>query len=180
MAATRASLLAATSPDITASYPWVVTLGGALETTIGDYGVRAEVAHTLNMEYQAKDLGVAEADQTLFGVGIDLTYNELYTNLQLVQQWVEGSEDLLFTNKQAATLVFVLEYETFQGTITPAFYAAWDLGDNASYIRPRVLYKQSDHLTLDAGLEIFTGGEKTALGSFDANDQAYPSATISF
>jgi len=168
------------SPEVTASYPWVVTLGGSLETTLGDYGVRAEVAHTLDAEYQATDLNVVEADQTLFGLGVDLTYDALYANLQIVHQWVQESESLLFTGKQAATLVLVIEYETLRGTITPAFYAAWDLGDNAAYLRPRVLYKQSDHLTLDFGLHVFTGDQDTAFGSFDANDQAYVSAAISF
>jgi len=169
-------------PEITASYPWVTTLGGALETTLGDYGVRAEVAHTLNAEYQAKDLtvSVVEADQTLFGLGVDLTYDALYTNLQIVHQWVQGSDALLFTGKQAATLVFVLEYETLRGTLTPAFYAAWDLGDNAAYLRPRLQYKATDHLTVDAGLHIFTGEANTALGSFDANDQVYLLATVTF
>ena len=176
----RTFLLTSTDRDITADYPWVVTLGGAFETTVGDYGVRGEIAHTINAEYQAADLDVAEADQTLAGLGIDLTYDALYTNLQVVQQWVQQSTPLLFTRKQAATLVFVLEYETFQGTVTPAFYTAWDFGDNSAFIRPRVLYKESDHLTLDFGFHFFLGDKTTALGAFSANDQVYLMATLSF
>jgi hypothetical protein len=176
----RAALLSATSPEITASYPWLVTLGGEFETVVGNYGLRGEIAHTINAEYQGEDLTVAEGDQTLFGIGVDLTYDALYANVQLVHQWVQEAEPLLFTRKQAATLVFVLEYETFQGTVTPAFYAAWDLADNASYLRPRVLYKQSDLLTLEVGLDIFTGDEETALGTFGTNDQVYLLAIVSF
>jgi hypothetical protein len=168
------------SPEITASYPWVITLGGALETTLGDYGVRAEVAHTLGAEYQAADLSVVEADQTLIGLGVDVTLNAFYGNLQVVQQWVQEDSALLLVGKQAATVVATLEYEVLQGTLTPALFLAWDLGDNASYWRPRILYKQSDHLTLDLGLHVITGDEDTALGSFDAYDQAYLLATLSF
>jgi len=170
------------SPEITASYPWVVTLGGALETTLAGYGVRAEVAHTLNAEYQAADadLSVVEADQTLFGLGADLTLNAFYGNLQIVHQWVQEDTPLLLVGTQATTVVAKLEYEMLQGTLTPALFLAWDLGDNASFLRPRVLYKQSDHLTLDVGLHIITGDEKTTLGSFDANDQIYVLATVAF
>jgi len=177
---TRAFVLSGTSPEITASYPWVVTLGGSLETTLGDYGVRAEVAHTLNAEYQAADLSVVGADQTLFGLGADLTLNAFYGNLQIVHQWVQEDTPLLLVGKQATTVVAKLEYEMLQGTFTPALFLAWDLGDNASYLRPRVLYKQSDHLTLDVGLHLITGDEQTALGAFDGNDQAYLLATLSF
>ncbi len=181
--AVRAALLAA-NPEVRADYPWVVTLGGELETTLGDYGVRAEVARTLNAQYQGQapdgSITVFEADQTLVGIGADLTQDAFYGNIQLVQQWVEESGSLLFVGKQAATIVTTLQYDLLAGTLTPAFYAAWDLGDNASYLRPRVEYKVNDHLTVEAGLELFTGNKHTALGSFTANDQAYVMATIGF
>ena len=121
-----------------------------------------------------------QGDQTLMGVGVDLTRNAFYGNLQAVQQWVQEGADLLLVGKQATTLVMMLQYETLQGTLTPALYAAWDLGDNTSYVRPRVLYKATDHLTLDLGLHVITGNEDTALGAFHANDQAYLLATFSF
>jgi len=179
----RGALLAA-NPEVRAEYPWVVTLGGELETTLGDYGVRAEVARTLNAQYQgeAEDgtITVLQADQTLLGIGADLTQDAFYGNIQLVQQWVEESGSLLFVGKQAATIVTTLQYDLLAGTLTPAFYAAWDLGDNASYLRPRVEYKVNDHLTVEAGLELFTGNKHTALGSFTANDQGYVMATIGF
>lgn len=91
-----------------------------METTIGDYGVRAEIAHTLNNEYQATSLSVVQADQTLIGIGVDLTRNAFYSNLQAVQQWVQEGADLLLVGKQAMTLVMMLRYETLQGTLTPA------------------------------------------------------------
>lgn len=181
--AVRAALLAA-NPEVRADYPWVVTVGGELETTLGGYGVRAEIARTLGAQYQGEaadgSITVYEADQTLLGVGADLTRDAFYGNLQLVQQWVEESGSLLFVGKQAATVVATLQYDLLAGTLTPAFYAAWDLGDNASYLRPRVEYKVNDHLTVEAGLELFTGNKHTALGSFTANDQAYVMATIGF
>jgi hypothetical protein len=179
----RTALLAA-NPEVTAAYPWVVTVGGELETTLGDYGVRAEVARTFGAQYQGQapdgSITVYEADQTLLGVGADLTQDAFYGNIQLVQQWVEESGSLLFVGKQAATVVANLQYELLAGTLTPAFYAAWDLGDNASYLRPRVEYKVNDHLTVEAGLELFTGNKRTALGAFTANDQGYVLATIGF
>jgi hypothetical protein len=178
--AARAFVLSGTSPEIRADYPWVVTLGGELETILGDYGVRAEVAHTMNAEYQSKDLSVVEADQTVFGVGVDLTLNQFYGNLQIIHQWVQEDTPLLLVAEQAATLVGTFEYEMFNGTLTPALFLAWDLGDNTSYLRPRVLYKQSDHLTLDLGLHVFTGDEQTTFGNFDANDQGYLLAILSF
>jgi hypothetical protein len=178
--ATRAALLSATSPEITARYPWGVTLGGELETTIGDYGVRAELAHTLSAQYQTADLGVTEADQTLLGIGADVTIDAFYGNLQAIQQWVQESQSLLLARQQAITLVLVLEYETLRGTLTPALYTAWDLGDNAAYLRPRLQYKATDQLTLDLGLHIITGDKKSILGQFDANDQVYLLATLSF
>ncbi len=181
--ALHAALLAS-NPEVRAEYPWVVTVGGDLETTLGDYGVRAEVARTLGAQYQglAPDgsITVLQADQTLLGIGADLTQDAFYGNLQIVQQWVEESGSLLFVGKQAATLVATLQYDLLAGTLTPALYTAWDLGDNASYLRPRVEYKVNDHLTVEAGLELFTGNKHTALGSFTSNDQAYVIATIGF
>jgi len=183
---TRTALLAA-DPTVRADYPWVVTLGGELETTLGDYGVRAEVARTFGSQYQGtagqgmnQTITVYTADQTLLGIGADLTQDAFYGNLQLVQQWVEESGSLLFVGKQAATVVATLQYDLLAGTLTPAFYAAWDLGDNASYLRPRIEYKVNDHLTVEAGLELFTGDKRTALGAFTANDQGYVMATIGF
>jgi len=182
----RGDLLDA-SQEVRADYPWVVTVGGELETTLGDYGVRAEVARTFGSQYQGeagqglnRTITVYTADQTLLGIGADLTQDAFYGNLQLVQQWVEESGSLLFVGKQAATVVATLQYDLLAGTLTPAFYAAWDLGDNASYLRPRVEYKVNDHLTVEAGLELFTGNKHTGLGSFTANDQAYVIATIGF
>jgi len=182
----RTRLLAA-NPEVRADYPWVVTVGGELETTLGDYGVRAEIARTMGGQYQGtagqglnQTITVYTADQTLLGIGADLTQDAFYGNLQLVQQWVEESGSLLFVGKQAATVVATIQYDLLAGTLTPAFYAAWDLGDNASYLRPRIEYKVNDHLTVEAGLEFFTGNKHTALGSFTANDQGYVLATIGF
>jgi len=165
-----------------AEYKKMGVTGADFETTIGNFGVRGEVALFVSPLYLRDDFSVVEKERLSLGLGIDhTTADSLYINLQLVQDVILDYEDNIYnTERFAHQIIAIMNKEYLRGRFKPSLYCGHNFTYDDSFLNPELEYKPWDSLSLKLGTFIFEGNSDTLIGRYNTNDLIYTTAGYKF
>jgi hypothetical protein len=176
--------------DVILVHNKIRVLGGDFARTIGDYGLRGELAYNLTADDEAKDVGAKNS--FWFGVfGIERSFFEhLNVNFQLILRKIDNFEEPVGAFAKTAALVTNQDEETLIGDAIRISYSAFNdtLVTEIAYIgypkhsttRPKVTYQVNDNMKLIAGAEFYSGESDTFFGRLKANNTSYFEIRYSF
>ncbi len=166
--------------------------GGDAATTLGSYGLRAEVAYTSTENPSGTDPEIKSP--FFYGVaGIDCTFSQgIYANLQYFVRTVSNYHDPTLISDPIVRSVAIEqavinnEFDRTQQGITLRISDAWlndTLAGEIAYVatlnrysyllRPKLTYSFSDQWKGILGADIFRGDDNTFLGRLRGNSTAY-------
>lgn len=160
--------------EISKEYNKVHTFGGAISTSIYEFGIVEEIAFNLTEDFNGNKSGVKNSDitlntqltKTLFG----RTYGQINMVYQHVFNYKKASNDLeeavYDAQLQPTDNILFLIGHLHDSFLREKLYLALNIGFFFSpdvYIAPRCNYKINDFLTLESGLDIYTGKYESKL-----------------
>lgn len=159
---------------ITKTYNRVQTFGGAISTNIGPFSISEELAFNLTEDFDGNDIGIKNSDITLNSQIMKTIFGRTFAQINIIYQHVlnyQTSQDII---SEAINDVHIQPTDNilfFIGHIHDNFlreklYIGLNLGYFFSpnvYIAPRVKYKYSDRITIESGIDMYTGEYKNKL-----------------
>jgi hypothetical protein len=173
-------------------YGRVKVTGADAAATLGKFGLRAEIAHTLTEDENGKDPEVKNG--FLYAVaGADRTFFEyLNVNAQYIYRQTEQRQDpRKIPNPLARTLavqnaIFAqqlhrvengaslrISYQFLNETLTTEIAAVQFFQDGDAAVSPKITYKATDTLRLTLGGQVFSGPAESFFGGQQDNTNAY-------
>jgi hypothetical protein len=156
--------------------------GFEFETTLGEFGLRGDLAYEYQTSFLNTDLRRIKKPTLEYMVGAD--YNgpgAFYVNLQFSQNFILDYEDnILFDSKITNSVNGSISKEFFAGKTELAFRFFYNITDESYLLDPRFLIKYWDNFRLTFGAEFFGGPEYTILGMLKDNDQVYLLMELNF
>lgn len=116
---------------------------------------------------------VVGADYTLFN---DLSFSlleDIYVNLQFVQQIIFKYNELIEEEKNRNFMTLKLSNKYFFDALEIDLLGMYSFDDKDYRINPGITYDFNDFLELNFGFEIIGGEKSTPLGQFNTNDFCY-------
>lgn len=184
--------LTLTGPVLQRRYGRIRVTGADAATTVGRFGLRAEVAHTVTEDTRGDDPQVKNG--FLYAVaGGDRTFFEyLNVNLQYIYRETDHWQDpralanpLVRTvalqnaifNQQAHRIEngasLRISYQWLNETLTGEIAAVQFFQDGDAVIAPKLTYKATDTLRLTAGAQQFSGPDTSFFGAQKDNSTTY-------
>ena len=172
----------ATGQTIQLKYDRTSIWGLEVETTVGDIGVRGDVAYDTNVNFLTDTLESIEKPVFEYTVGFDYnSANNFYINVQFNQAIIQDWEDRILLSKEVTSAVTgTISKEFYNGNFKPEFRIYYDLKGDASIYNPKLLIYYWQNLTIDIGAEFFDGEDWTVIGTFKDNDQVYAIIELNF
>ncbi|MDX9786996.1 MAG: AMIN domain-containing protein [Desulfobacterales bacterium] len=156
--------------------------GFELETIMGDFGIRGDVAYFDESSYFTRELKRTRKPLLQYMAGID--YNgegALYANLQLLQNFIINYDDRITGADEVVTAVTgSLSKEFFYGHAKPEFRFYYDFSGNAFMLNPKLILNYFEPLMMEFGAEVFYGTDGTIFEVVDGNDLVYAVFEINF
>jgi hypothetical protein len=182
----------AVGPDVVVldpRHPRVHVVGATLAKSFDEVVVRAEMAATLDKQYETTDPldrdGVVRRDTIDYLVGADYTFfGALDTTLQVSQKILAGSTKNITRPGVAGpvTTSIALRVGTgfFDNTLNPTVLVVVGADRGDLRVSPRLDWLATGSLTVSIGADIFEGPRRTLYGQFDSNDRVTFTTTWRF
>jgi len=157
-----------------------VRVGGVdFATTVGDFGIHGELAHTWTV-------GGRDDSYLQYALGFDYTFADILPgqNLRLVVEWAgvhitdrgsrPGGLPVVRVERELdGALLGKATYE-FSEVLKAEVKLAADLkGADNYYVQPSITYDLTDSLRLKAGADFLAGSGRTLFGRFGGNDRFF-------
>ncbi len=166
-------VLDATSEFITKTYNRVQTIGGAISTSIGPFSISEELAFNLTEDFDGNDIGIKNSDITLNSQIMKTIFGRTFAQINIIYQHVfnyqtsEGlSEAINDIHLQPTDNILFFIGHLHDSFLREKLYVGLNLGyffSPSIYIAPRVNYKYSDNITIESGIDMYTGEYKNKL-----------------
>jgi len=164
----------ATDLTLEKEYPRTNIIGMDWETVLGAYGLRGELGIFFDLPYLRGDFSYVTKDALSIGIGADhTTENNLYFNVQLVENYIFDYEDLFAQEKNTQQLTGTLKKDYLNGNLVFNFDWAWNISHRDSMFNPEMKYKFENGVDVALGGFIFDGALSTVLGRYSAKDLLY-------
>ncbi|MBN2618590.1 MAG: hypothetical protein JXR64_09810, partial [Spirochaetales bacterium] len=147
----------------------VQTLGAAISTSFNSVSVVEEVAFNLTEDFYGDKIGIKNSDFTMNTQFTKSLLGNTYSQINIIYQHVFNYSKAESNSIQEAiydiqlqptdNIVFIIGH-LHNSFLREKLYAALNLGFFFStniYVAPRLNYKINDNLTLESGLDIYTG-----------------------
>lgn len=149
--------------------------GLSLETAVGAFAIRAELAHQPNRTFNTREPGALETvelDQNTAALGLDIAGPlDTFINVQYLYDHVRSAPGALVRpDTDKITTVFLrrsFAYETVD--LTARWYYSSDLDDQMLSVGLRYAFSDNSELRLTA--DIFSGDEEGPFGQFADRDR---------
>lgn len=149
-------------------YNRVHTFGGAISTSINEFGIVEEIAFNLTEDFNGDKPGIKNSDLTINTQITKTLFGRTYSQVNMVYQHVfnykkpkNDIEEAIYDAQLQPTdnILFFIGH-LHDSFLREKLYLALNLGFFFSpdvYIAPRCNYKLNDFITLESGLDIYTG-----------------------
>lgn len=156
--------------------------GLEFESTLGDFGVRGDVAYFDRSSFFTHDLRRLSKPVGQCMVGIDYNGPEAwYVNLQFFQSYIFDYDDrILWTDEVVSAMIGTLSKEFLNGNLKPECRFYYDFSGDAAMLNPKLKISYWEPIIVEFGAELFDGSEENALGRSGENDQVYVSVAYNF
>ena len=168
--------------DISLVYERQNIFGFEIETTVKEFGVRADVAYFDSKSFQTSRLERIEKAFWHYMVGIDYNSpNAWYANLQFSQSLIRDYEPLIVWAEEQTNAMIGTFRKTFSnGNYEIECRGYYDFSGDATMINPKLTIAYWQPLRLEFGAEFFDGSVETPIGFYSDNDQVYGILEMSF
>lgn len=156
--------------------------GLELESTLGDFGVRADLAYIDKNRFLTRSLHRVEKTECQAMVGVDYNGpNAWYVNLQFFQSFIIDYDDsIIWADETTSAVIATVSKELYNGNLKPECRFYCDFSGNATMLNPKLLAKFWEPVILELGAELFDGSEETPLGIYSENDLIYVTMEYKF
>ncbi|MFH0725669.1 MAG: DUF1302 family protein [Pseudomonadota bacterium] len=156
--------------------------GLEFESTLGDFGVRGDVAYLDHSSYLTRGLQRTRKPAGQCMVGVDYNGPDAwYANIQYLQSYIFNyDESIIWAEEFVSAINGTLYKEFFNGNLKPECRFFYDFSGNAAMLNPKLIFKFWEPLIIEAGAELFDGSEETPLGIFGENDLVYTQIQVDF
>jgi len=177
-----ASFAAATGQSISLLHDRQNIFGFEIETTLKDFGIRADIALFDSKSYQTSRLERIEKELWQYMIGIDYNSpNAWYANLQFFQSLVRDYDPLIVWAEEKTSAVIGTFRKTFSnGNYEIECRGYYDISGDGTMINPKLLIAYWQPIRLEFGAEFFDGSVETPLGFYSDNDQVYGVVEVNF
>ncbi len=156
--------------------------GFEIETTVKDFGVRADIAYFDNQSFQTSRLERMQKAQWQYMLGMDYNSpNAWYANLQFFQSSVRDYDPLIvWAEEQTSALIGTFRKTFSNGNYEIECRGYYDFSGDATMINPKFTIAYWQPLRLEFGAEFFDGSVETPIGFYSDNDQVYGLLEMNF
>ncbi|MCK5806245.1 MAG: hypothetical protein KAI66_25665, partial [Lentisphaeria bacterium] len=173
-----------------ATFPDLSVFGASVRGTVGPGIGNAELGYYDSRDDRDGDDWLVPNSQFRFLVGYEQEIARDFTGG--VQYYLEYMEDhgayarnqptgYPVADEDRHLLTLRLTKLLLQQNLSVSLFVYWSPSDKDAYLRPKVHYKVTDHLSVVAGGNVFLGEERhTFFGQFDDNTNVYAGARYSF
>jgi hypothetical protein len=170
-----------TNQTVVLTYERQSVTGVELETTWGDFGLRADAAYIYRKSFFTNELQSIRKPVFEYALGADYSPNSFYFNLQFGQTIVLDYDNrILWSDEVTNTLYGEITKGILDDNVELGFRAYYSITGKDYYYSPNVLLKYWDNVNLELGAEIVDGPDDTTLGLFEDNDQVYGTLEVHF
>jgi hypothetical protein len=171
-----------TGQTVQLSHDWQNIFGFEMESTLGDFGIRADVAYIHKSRFLTRSLQRMDKPECQAMVGIDYNgANAWYTNIQLYQSVILDYDDrIVGANEMTTALIGTISKEFSNGNLKPELRFYYDFSGEASMLNPKILVKFWEPINFEFGAELFDGSVENPIGMFGNNDLIYASVEYKF
>ncbi|QEN06118.1 hypothetical protein EW093_15965 [Thiospirochaeta perfilievii] len=155
---------------IDTTYNRVQTIGGAISSSLGPISIVQEIAFNLTENFNGNNHGIKNSDitvntqltKTLFG----RTYGQINTIYQYIFNYNDDTDYIKAVNDiqlQPTDNILFFIIHLHDNFLREKLYLGLNIGYFFSpdvYIAPRLSYKLKDNISIDSGLDIYTGKYK--------------------
>ncbi len=161
-------------PAIYAGFYRQHMFGMEIETTIEDFGFRAEACVLKNIRFLTKDFHVARHDTIIYALGVDyLTSTDTYFNLQFSHQIILNYKPIIFLEHMTYSLYGRINQDFLRGKLSTGIRFFYNLTDKSTYLNPSIKLHFIDNFTVTTGFNLIYGDRDTLFGGFRNNDEIY-------
>jgi hypothetical protein len=149
--------------------------GMEFETTLGDFGIRGDLAYIDDRSFLNDRLQQVFKPVFHYAVGADYSRpGSFYANLQFSQQWIRHFEEgLLFADDVTHTVNGTVTKELWDSKLELSLRYLYNFTREDYYINPYATLEYWQNLTLQLGVEFEGGPDESTLGLYDNNDEVY-------
>ncbi len=175
----------------TPRYHRIHTFGFTFTKGLGNELIKGEFAYVHGRSFgtfSSATQAEIKRPQVKYGLGWDtrIAYG-IDTFIQFSQQWIVNHQNEIIADELDSGASLVLRKKMMNEALLLKLLVIYMLNNKEALIRPRATYRQSDHLTLSLGVDIFEGKEGNIqqddfrfIGFFDKNDRIFTEIRYSF
>jgi Protein of unknown function (DUF1302) len=151
-------------------------IGATFSNAFGDATFRGEVALNLDRYFSAAGLGgergVIKSDQVAYVLGVDwFGVEETFLSVQFFQDWVLDDADALVRDRVESYVSFLARRDFLHDTLFLEALLLENVNGGGGMFRLEVSHELRDNVKVWAGLDLFHGSDRNALGQFDREDR---------
>lgn len=160
-------------PILKKTYNRVHTIGGAISSSIGNVSITEDFAFNLTEDFNGKSDGIKNSDITFNTQLMKTLFGRTYAQINIVYQHIFNYKEtddygkaVYNTHLQPTDNIMFFIGHLHDSFLREKLYVALNIGFFFSpdvYLGPRVNYKINDVITLESGLNIYTGKYKQKL-----------------
>jgi hypothetical protein len=154
----------------------VRTLGGTFSTAKGSFTIWGEGTLAFGRSFVVNDLttpnGYLQRPDLQAVIGVDWNgWDRLFANVQWIEAVVLGHEKTISLDAWQTFFTLLLRFNLRNETVFPQLFVLYGVNWHDAMVRPGIEWKATDHLSVSAGLDLFSGPSSGLFGQYAHSNQ---------